>query len=84
VDVAVLRLLLVLAVAAAAAPGCFDPRQPDCAFSCAADGLCPAAYHCADDGLCHRDDGQGFCSLPPQNDAAQDGSGDASSDGGQD
>jgi hypothetical protein len=80
VDVAVLRFLLVLALAAAAAPGCFDPRQPGCAFSCAADGLCPAAYHCADDGLCHRDDGQGFCSLPPQNDAAQDAGSEAGAD----
>jgi hypothetical protein len=85
VDVAVLRLLaLVVAVAATAAagaalPGCFSPRQPGCAFSCAADGICPADYTCGDDGFCHRDDGQGFCTLTPQNDAAQD-AGDAGVD----
>jgi hypothetical protein len=76
VDVAFLRrflLLLAATTAATAAPGCFSPRQPGCAFSCAADGVCPAAYHCAEDGLCHRDDGEGICTLPPQNDAAQDG-----------
>jgi hypothetical protein len=82
--VAFLRLCLALVVAAALLPGCFDPRQPACAFSCAADGLCPVNYHCADDGLCHRDDGQGgVCTLPPQIDAAQD-TVDESADSGQD
>lgn len=78
---ALLRSFLMVALAAAVLPGCFDPRQPGCAFSCAADGICPAAYHCADDGLCHRDDGQGACTLPPQIDAAQDAGGDAAADG---
>jgi hypothetical protein len=83
VDVAVLRLLVLLAAAAVAAlPGCFSPRQPACAFSCATDGLCPGDYHCADDGLCHRDDGQGMCTLAPQLDAAQDAGADASDDAG--
>jgi hypothetical protein len=37
---------------------CFSPRQPACAFSCVADGQCPAGYTCsATDGWCHRDDG---------------------------
>jgi hypothetical protein len=73
--VALLRLWLALAAAVVVLPGCFDPRQPACAFSCAADGVCPASYHCAADGLCHRDDGQGgACTLTPQIDAAQDAS----------
>jgi hypothetical protein len=55
-----------------ALPGCFSPRQPACAFSCAADGLCPAGYSCGGDGVCHRDDGQGTCEIPSQVDAARD------------
>jgi hypothetical protein len=81
VDVALLRLVVVLLVGAAASPGCFDPRQPGCAFSCATDGMCPASYRCADDGLCHRDDGQGSCMLLPQIDAAQDAGSEAGTDG---
>jgi hypothetical protein len=63
--------------------GCFSPKQPPCAFSCAADGLCPSGYTCADDGVCHRDDGQGTCDIPSQIDAAQDaasGDGDGAGD----
>jgi hypothetical protein len=64
--------------------GCFSPRQPACAFSCAADGVCPAGYSCQDDGVCHRDDGQGTCDIPAQiSDAAQDAVGGAvDGDGG--
>jgi len=72
------RVLLVFAFA-----GCFSPKQPPCAFSCADDGICPAGYSCAADGVCHRDDGQGTCDITPQTvDAAQDGATDADSDGG--
>jgi hypothetical protein len=60
-----------LLVVALALSGCFSPRQPACAFSCAADGLCPAGYSCGTDGVCHRDDDPGTCDIPPQVDAAQ-------------
>lgn len=75
--------LLVLASSAIVA-GCFDPRRPGCAFSCAGDRRCPEGYLCGDDGLCHREDGQGTCDLPPQNDAALDGAPDGASDGATD
>ena len=49
---------------------CFSPRQPTCAFSCAADGLCPAGYSCsATDGWCHRDDAPDATCEPSQLDA---------------
>jgi hypothetical protein len=59
---------------------CFSPRQPGCAFSCVSDGRCPSGYSCEADGLCHRDDGLGFCDLPSQTDAGQDGANDAAAD----
>jgi hypothetical protein len=65
-------LLLVLA----ALPSCFSPHQPGCAFSCAADGLCPSGYVCGGDGVCHRSDGQGTCDIPPQTGDGGDGLGD--------
>jgi hypothetical protein len=54
-----------LLAAALAAPACFSPKEPGCAFSCVTDGVCPAAYTCGSDGLCHRDDGAGVCLLTP-------------------
>jgi len=79
--VAILRWLALAALAGAVAlGGCFSPRQPGCAFSCVADGVCPSGYSCATDGLCHRKDGLGDCNLPPQVDAGSDG--DAAGDGG--
>jgi hypothetical protein len=82
---ALLRIALVLAMATAiaATAGCFSPRQPPCAFSCADDGLCPSGYSCQADGVCHRDDGQGTCDLPSQIDAGDAGAdvpGDAAGD----
>jgi hypothetical protein len=74
---------LCLAVGLGLGASCFSPDEPECAFSCVADGVCPTAYHCAGDGLCHRDDGQGVCTLPPQVDAGAD-TGDASSSDGRD
>jgi len=51
--------------------GCFSPKQPACAFSCADDGICPAGYSCQTDGVCHRDDDPGgACAIPPQIDAS--------------
>jgi hypothetical protein len=47
--------------------GCFSPKQPACAFSCADDGICPAGYSCQADRVCHRDDDpDGACVIPPQ------------------
>jgi hypothetical protein len=90
--VAILRWLALAALTAAAGAatigGCFSPNQPGCAFSCVADGICPAGYSCAGDGLCHRKDGLGVCDIPPQtdagseNDADGDAGSDAASDGG--
>jgi hypothetical protein len=76
--VALLRIALLLAVAATA--GCYSPKQPPCAFSCADDGLCPSGYTCQADGVCHRDDSQGTCDIPSQIDAGDAGSSDAGSD----
>jgi hypothetical protein len=64
-----LGLAILLATLAAA---CFSPREPACAFSCAADGTCPASYVCGDDGLCHRADGAGTCLLTPVDGGPQD------------
>jgi len=76
---AALRLSLALTLAALLAGACFSPRQPGCAFSCVADGRCPAGYSCEPDGLCHRDDGVGSCDFKPQ-DAGRDGAADAEND----
>jgi hypothetical protein len=70
--VAFLRIALLLAAAVTA--GCFSPRQPPCAFSCADDGLCPTGYSCHADGVCHRDDGPDTCDIASQTDAGADGS----------
>ena len=78
---AILRRLVLALVGTAALWGCFSPRQPACAFSCVADGICPTGYSCAADGLCHRVDAQGICDLPPQTDAGSDGPSDAEDDG---
>jgi len=54
--------------ALAASAGCFSPREPACAFSCATDGACPTSYVCRSDGLCHRqeqDDSAAACPLDP-------------------
>jgi len=75
-----LRRWLLLALLAPA--GCYSPRQPACAFSCADDGLCPSGFTCASDGVCHRDDTQGICEIDAQVDAAQDTAQDADRDGG--
>jgi hypothetical protein len=74
---ALLRIALLLVVAVSAATGCFSPRQPPCAFSCADDGLCPTGYTCQADGVCHRDDSQGTCDIPSQIDAGDAGTDDA-------
>ena len=72
------RLFLAVALGAlAATAGCFTPLQPGCAFSCAADHVCPSGYACADDGFCHRTDDAGVCLLTPP-----DASADATSDQG--
>jgi len=73
---AFLRRALLLAALVAPA-GCYEPRQPPCAFSCAADGVCPSGFTCGTDGVCHRDDSTGICDIEPQVDAAQDTAGDA-------
>jgi hypothetical protein len=76
---AVAALALVL-VALAGLASCFSPQRPGCAFSCAADGLCPSGYSCGSDGVCHRDDGQGTCDIPPQTDAGADAGDDGATD----
>lgn len=77
----VARVALLLGVVATA--GCYSPSKPPCAFSCAADGLCPPGYSCQADGVCHRDDSTAVCDIPPQidaGDAAADSAGDAGAD----
>jgi hypothetical protein len=73
------RLGLGFLLAALASAACFSPKEPACAFSCAADGECPTSYTCGSDGLCHREDGQGVCLLAPVNVDAE-----ADADAGQD
>ena len=73
-------LLAALVLVAAALAGCFSARQPPCAFSCAADGLCPTGYSCGTDGVCHHDNDPGACDIPGQIDAG--GAGDAGADDG--
>ena len=65
-----MALLVLLGLAVAPLPACFNPAQPGCAFSCAGDRICPSGYSCGSDLICHRDDGQGTCSI--QTDAAID------------
>ena len=76
---ALLRWALLLA-AFVVTPSCYQPHQPPCAFSCAADGLCPSGFTCGGDGVCHRDGAQGICEIDAQVDAAQDAVQDAGSD----
>jgi hypothetical protein len=73
-------LLIALAGAGLGAgfAGCFSPRQPPCAFSCATDGLCPSGYVCASDGFCHHEGDHGTCDLG--SDGGQDAA-DAAPDG---
>jgi hypothetical protein len=59
-----LALLAFAAVAASAAPGCFNPDQPPCAFTCAAQS-CPAGYTCGPDLICHNPDNPGECDISP-------------------
>ena len=69
-----------LLLAAAALAGCFSARQPPCAFSCAADGVCPAGYSCGTDGVCHHDNDQGACDIPALTDAGDAGNDDGGTD----
>ena len=73
-------LFAALLLVAAALVGCFSARQPPCAFSCAADGVCPAGYSCGTDGVCHHDNDPGTCDIPSQIDAGD--AGDAGADDG--
>jgi hypothetical protein len=72
------RAALLGAVLAAClwAWSCFSPRQPDCAFSCVPDGLCPSGYTCsATDGWCHRNDSPDATCTPSQIDGGNVGDG---------
>jgi len=73
-------LCAALLLAAAALAGCFSARQPPCAFSCAADGVCPAGYSCGTDGICHHDDDTGTCDISAQLDAGGAGAADGGAD----
>ena len=71
------RWLAGLVLLAATGVGCFSPRQPVCAFSCATEPhACPANYQCGDDGICHRDgvnDDGATCPLDDTSDAGTGG-----------
>jgi hypothetical protein len=45
-----MRVLLAILAAA----GCYEPPEPDCAFSCGPGDACPDDYACAADHRCHR------------------------------
>jgi hypothetical protein len=62
-------LCAALLLAAAALAGCFSARQPPCAFSCAADGVCPSGDSGGTDGVCHHDNDPGTCDISAQADA---------------
>jgi hypothetical protein len=73
----------VAALLAALVAGCFSPRQPPCAFSCATPPhSCPSQYACADDGFCHRDDDSGTCMFGVDAGAVTNAPGDGAMDGG--
>jgi len=73
----------VAALLAALVAGCFSPRQPACAFSCAAPPhSCPPQYACADDGFCHRAGDSGECMFDVDAAPATDAAGDSAMDGG--
>lgn len=67
----IVRTVLICSVVFTAAVGCFDLKQPPCAFSCVdAPHRCPESYVCESDGLCHRPGATGVCLLtPPPKDA---------------
>ena len=73
-------LCAALLFAAAALAGCFSARQPPCAFSCAADGVCPAGYSCGTDGVCHHDNDMGSCDIQAQIDGGNAGANDGGAD----
>lgn len=50
-----MRRFLFLSIAALIA-ACYQTPQPECAFACDSDGLCPDGYSCRADSLCRRTD----------------------------
>lgn len=67
-------VVLLACLAAAVTFGCFDLKEPPCAFSCATPPhRCPAMYTCGDDGLCYREGAErSRCALLPPTDAGVD------------
>ncbi len=68
------RALLAAIVAPALLLGaCFSTPEPECAFACGQNSVCPDKYRCAGDGWCKRNDvAEDFvCSTTPLIDASK-------------
>lgn len=65
---------LLASAVTAGALGCFELKEPPCAFSCATPPhRCPEQYTCGDDGLCYREGADRTqCPLLPPDDAGTD------------
>jgi hypothetical protein len=65
---------LAVLLAALAAPGCFSPDKPACAFSCVVAPFgCPPGFSCGADGLCHDPSSTGLCLIEPLDGGGPDG-----------
>lgn len=61
---------------AAAAPGCFNPDHPACAFSCLSPPhTCPSGFTCGADNLCHDPTSTAICAIVPTDAAPADATG---------
>ena len=61
-------------IVAAAAPGCFTPDKPSCAFSCLQPPhSCPSGFMCGADGLCHDPTSARVCTIELRDAAADAG-----------
>lgn len=69
-----LSIALLACLASAGALGCFELKEPPCAFSCATPPhRCPEKYTCGEDGLCYREGAdRSLCPLLPPDDAGAD------------
>ena len=73
------RFVLAAGLIGAAAPGCFEPDHPACAFSCAAPPhTCPSGFTCGADNLCHDPTSSAFCGFDLTDASVSDGAADSS------
>ncbi len=81
---ALLAATLLGVTLALAAPACFKPDHPACAFSCIdPPHTCPSGYACGADNLCHDPNNLGTCAIVVTGDGAAPDT-DSPNDGGAD